>query len=196
VIDTKVVSGLKRALTKAHPVLAAAAAIRDVKTAGGLNIEALEISPDQQRILIGFRSPLRDGRALVASVENPSAVFDSDAVPRIGPLLDELDLGGHGIRGLAYVPAVGGYLVIGGPTSREPAQFDLWLWSGHQGAPARRVTVAGLRGFERAEGVSPAILGGKERIVIVSDDGNREAGRFARYLVLDPGQLQIAPVHP
>ncbi len=54
------VKGLKPALVAAHPVLAAAAAIRDVKADGGLNIEALEISPDQQRLLIGFRSPLLD----------------------------------------------------------------------------------------------------------------------------------------
>jgi hypothetical protein len=47
-----------------------------------------------------------------------------------------------------------------------------------------------LRGFEKAEGVSPAIVGGAERIVIVSDDGDRRAGRAAGYLLLDPSQLQ------
>ena len=48
VVAPMVVRGLKPALVAAHPVLAAAAEIRDVKTGGGLNIEALEISPDQQ----------------------------------------------------------------------------------------------------------------------------------------------------
>ena len=28
--------------------------------------------------------------------------------------------------------------------------------------------------------------------MIVSDDGNRKAGRFASYLLLDPAELQIA----
>ena len=193
VVKPKVVDGLKRAMTARHPVLAAAAKIRDVKTGGGLNIEALEISPDQQRLLIGFRSPLRDGRAIIASVENPSGIFEADEAPRIAAELEELDLDGHGIRGLSYVPSIGEYLVIGGPVSRQPAQFDLWLWNGQRGASARRVTVPGLQGFERAEGVSPAVIGGVERIIIVSDDGNREAGRFASYLLLDPGQLQTAP---
>ena len=198
VVDPKVVDGLKQALTMRHAVLAAAAQVRDVKASGGLNIEALEISPDQKRLLIGFRSPLHDGRALIASVENPSAIFESDEAPRIAPLLEELDLGGHGIRGLSYVSALGAYLVIGGPASREPANFDLWRWSGEPGAPARRVTVPGLRGlrglrgFEKAEGVCPAVVGGTERIVIVSDDGNRDSGRFASYLLLDPAQLQTA----
>jgi hypothetical protein len=192
VVDPKVVDGLKRALATRHPVLAAAARVRDVKASGGLNIEGLEVSADQQRLLIGFRSPLRDGRALIASVENPAAIFDSDEAPRIAPRLEELDLGGHGIRGLSYVPALGEYLVIGGPPSREPAAFDLWRWSGEPAAPARRVTVPGLQGFEKAEGVSAAHVGGVERIMVVSDDGNREAGRSASYLLLDPAQLRTS----
>ncbi|PKO78123.1 MAG: hypothetical protein CVU21_04900 [Betaproteobacteria bacterium HGW-Betaproteobacteria-15] len=192
VVDAKIVDGLKQALVKQHPVLAAAAEVRDVKGGGGLNIEALEMSPDQKRLLIGFRSPLRDGRALIASVVNPTALFESDEAPRIAPVLEELDLGGQGIRGLSYVPALGAYLVIAGPVSRERASFDLWRWSGEPGAPAHRVTVPGLGGIEKAEGVSPAVVGGLERIVIVSDDGDRDAGRFAGYLLLDPTQLQTA----
>jgi hypothetical protein len=172
-------------------VLAAAAQVRDVKASGGLNIEGLEISPDSQHLLLGFRSPLLDGRALIARVENPSAVFESDEAPRVAPLLGELDLGGHGIRGLSYVPALGAYLVIGGPVSREPGNFGLWCWSGHPGAPARRVTVPGLRGFEKAEGVCQAVVGGMERIVLVSDYGNRADKRAAGFLLLDPARLQI-----
>jgi hypothetical protein len=50
--------------------------------------------------------------------------------------------------------------------------------------------VPGLGGFEKAEGVCQAVLGGQARIVIVSDDGKRDAGRYASYLVLDPARLQ------
>jgi hypothetical protein len=192
VVDPQVVDGLKEALTSQHAVLAAAAQVREVKAGGGLNIEALEISADQQQLLIGLRSPLRDGRALIARVENPSAIFESDQAPRIAPRLDELDLGGHGIRGMAYVPALGTYLVIGGPASRETASFGLWCWSGQPGAPARPVSVPGLRSFEKAEGICPARVGGMDRIMIVSDDGNRAAKRAAGYLLLDPAQLHIA----
>lgn len=47
-------------------------------------------------------------------------------------------------------------------------------------------------GLERAEGVSPAVIDGAPRIVIVGDDGSCKEGRFARFVLLDPGQLQIA----
>ena len=190
--DPNVVDGLKRALMAKHPELASAAQIRDVKTGGGLNIEALEIGPDQQRLLIGFRSPLRNGRAIIASVENPQGIFEADEAPRVAADLDELDLGGHGIRGLSYVPAIGEYLVISGPVSREPGQFALWRWNGRQGGAARRVTVPSLQSLERAEGVSPAVIDGVDRIIIVSDDGSRKEERSAKYVLLDLDQLQTA----
>lgn len=184
--------GLKAALVAAHPLLAAAAEILDVKTHGGLNIEALEISPDQQHLLVGFRSPLLDTRAIIARIVNPAAIFDAGETPRISPILDTLDLGGNGIRGMSYLPALNGYLLISGPVAHEQVQFQLWFWSGHREEPARHVSVSGLQGFEHAEGISPAIIDGRQKIIMVSDDGNREEGRFARFLLLDPDQLQIA----
>lgn len=193
VADTTVVKGLKPALRAAHPVLAHAAEIRDVKNSGGLNIEALEITPDQQHLLIGLRSPLLDKRAIIARVENPAAVFDKGEELRISSTLQTLDLGGNGLRGMSYIPALGGYLLISGPVAREQVHFQLWFWNGQPDAPARRVTAPGVQGFEHAEGVSPAVIDGKQRIMIVSDDGSRQEGRYARYLLLDPAQLQIAP---
>lgn len=192
-VAPKVVKSLKPALLAAHPVLAAAAAILNVKEEGGFNIEALELSADQQHLWLGFRSPLLDQRAIIASVENPAALFDADQPPRISPTLIALDLDGDGIRGMSRIPALDGYLISSGPAGRGQAHFQVWLWSGHPGDPARRVTVPGLTGFERAEGISPALIDGRQSIIIVSDDGCRNEGRFARYLLLDPGQLQIAP---
>ena len=193
VVKPVVVDGLKPALVAAHPLLAAASTIEDVKASGGLNMEALEITPDRQRLLLGFRSPLQGNHAVIATVENPQAVFESGAVPVVGSALQLLDLGGQGIRGLAFVASLGGYLVISGPTSREKDDFKLWFWSGQADAAARRVSIEGIQGLERAEGVSPAVIDGEQRIVIVSDDGDRKSGRFAQFVVLEPGQLQIAP---
>ena len=195
VVAPKVVKGIKPALTAAHPVLAAAAAIRDVKSDAGLNIEALDMSPDQQRLLIGFRGPLLDARAIIASIDNPSAMFESGEPPHIAANLTTLDLGGDGIRGMSYIPALDGYLLISGPVSgeQEQIQFRLWFWCGQADRPARPVTVPGLPGFEHAEGVSPAAIDGRQQIIFVSDDGNRKQGLCAHYLLLDPAQLKIAP---
>ena len=191
IVETVVVSGLKRALAAAHPVLAAAAEIRDAKSDGGLNIEAIDISPDQHRLLIGFRSPLQDKRAIIASVDNPGAIFDAGASPSVSATLETLDLGGSGIRGMAYLPALNGYLIIGEPAVRQQVHFELWFWSGKPGAPARRVVVDGLPGFEHAEGISPAIIDGTQMVIIVSDDGDRAKGRCAHYVLLNAAQLRV-----
>jgi len=164
-----------------------------VKAEGGLNIEALEIGADGQRLFVGFRSPLIEGRAIIACVENLAAVFEAGETPRIAPALITLDLGGNGIRGMASAPALGGHLIISGPVGRQPVPFHLWFWSGRVGEAARRVRAGDREGFEHAEGVTPAVIDGQPRIVIVSDDGNRKAGRYARFLLLDVEQLVIAP---
>ncbi len=188
-----VVGGLKPALIAAHPVLAAAARIEDVKSDGGLNIEALEITPDGQQLLVGFRSPLLDGAAIIASIANPSAIFDAGEPPRLSGGLLTLDLGGQGIRAMAWIASLQGYLLVSGPASQADQAFGLWFWNGQPGSSARRVAVPGLQHFERAEGVSAAVIDGVARIVIVSDDGKRAKGRFARFLLLEPRQLQMAP---
>jgi hypothetical protein len=193
VLAPVLVTGLRPALLAAHPALQQAAAILDVKSAGGLNIEALEITPDQSRLLLGFRGPLLDRRAIICSIDNLDELFDHQAPPRIGPALITLDLDGAGIRGMSHVPALDGYLVIGGPVSRQPLDCRLWFWSGAADAPARAVTLAGGQGVGHAEGVCPALIGGEQRIVIVSDDGDRSAGSCARFLLLDPETLRIAP---
>lgn len=189
--EPMLVRGLKPALVAAHPVLAAAAEIRDVKTQGGLNIEALEISADGRQLLIGFRSPLLNNQAIIACVENPAAIFETGEPPRIAPTLITLDLDGNGIRGLSSIPALGGYLVVSGPVTREQVHFQLWFWSGARDEPARRVSVPGLPGFEHAEGVSPALIDGQQRIIIVSDDGSRAEGRYARFLLLDSKTVRL-----
>ncbi len=192
VVAPESVKGLKSALIATHPVLAAAAGVSDVKGSGGLNVEALECSADQQRLLVGFRSPLLDKRAIIATIENPAEMFDADEQPRISARLETLDLGGHGIRGMTYFSSLDGFLVIGGPVSREALQFRLWFWSGDPGAPARRVDIPGLDEIGHAEGICPALIDGQQKIMIVSDDGSRSEGRFARFMLLEPGQLQIA----
>jgi hypothetical protein len=96
-VDGRVAGGLKRALTDRHPALARAAAVRDVKSGGGLNIEALDVSPDQRQLLIGFRGPLVDGCAVVASVGTLPGLFEGGEA-EVGAELELLDLGGAGIR--------------------------------------------------------------------------------------------------
>ena len=192
-VEARVVVDLKRALTAAHPLLAQSAGIRQVKTGGGLNIEGLAMRADQRALLLGFRGPLCAGRAVIASIDNPDAMFEAGEAPRVAGELLSLDLQGNGIRALAHVPLLDGYLVVAGPVGRGHAQFALWFWRGRRQDPPQPVRVPDLPGFERAEGVGSALIDGRQQIILFSDDGSRCEDRFARYLLLDPRQLQIGP---
>lgn len=146
-VSPAVCTGLKAALVASHPALAEAAAVRDVKNEGGLNIEALEMSPDGGRLLIGLRSPLLDGRAVLATLANPSAVFDADMAPVLSPQLTLLDLDGDGLRALSWIAALDGYLLIGGPGARAGAVPPVVLArpGRRRAAPRRRGGPGGTR---------------------------------------------------
>ena len=153
-VEPMLVRGLKPALVRAHPALAAAAEMPDVKSSGGFNIEAMEISADGQQLLVGFRSPLLGQRAIIACVENPAAIFERCEPPRIARDLITLDLGGDGIRGLAYLPALDGYLVISGPVASQAGSLPALVLersSGRTGTPCQRGRLARLRARRRGE---------------------------------------------
>lgn len=190
--DPRVVNNLKKRLMAAHPALKEAAEVEDVKDGNGLNIEGLAFDGDRQRLLVGFRGPLVDGNAMLVAIENVDELFKKAVKPRIAEERILLDLGGEGIRGMTYDPRLEGFLIISGPLEQvENVPFRLWFWPGSAKRPPQPVTVPGLDGFEHAEGITPVRWRGQERLLIVSDDGDMDAGRPARYLLLDYDQLAI-----
>jgi hypothetical protein len=61
----------------------------------------------------GLRSPVLDGHAVLAALDNPSAIFDAGEAPALSPQLTLLDPDGNGLRALSWIPALDGYLLIG-----------------------------------------------------------------------------------
>ena len=137
---------------------------------GGLNIEGLADSADGQ-LLIGFRNPVRDGKALVVALRNPQQVA-SGAPASFGPPIS-LDLGGRGVRAIERLDA--GYLVVAGPTADE-GDFWLYRWSGQAGDAPQRVPDLAF-GTLRPEAIFAWPQTGL--VQILSDDGGIEAAGIA-----------------
>ncbi|MBN8226494.1 DUF3616 domain-containing protein [Corallococcus macrosporus] len=133
------------------------------KEPGGLNIEGMTAMLDAPGMLIGFRSPLTEGKALVVPLLNPEAVVRDGASARFGPPR-LLDLGGLGIRSLSSWR--GRYLIIAGATSSE-AKSRLFTWKGGDDAPAE-VTAVDLSGVNPEAFFTPDTSGD---ILLLSDDG-------------------------
>ena len=90
---------------------------------GGLSIEGLAVTP-AGALLIGFRNPIRHGKALIVPLNNPAGVVEGARAELGDPI--ELDLEGRGIRSIELVGTR--YLVIAGPSRssapcREPASM-------------------------------------------------------------------------
>jgi hypothetical protein len=133
------------------------------KEPGGFNMEGLGERPEGG-VWIGLRSPVPDGRALVAPLLNPEGVIAGERA-RLGDPI-RLDLGGLGIRSLSRWR--GRTLVAAGPPADEGTS-RLFTWDG-RGAP---VPVAGLdlAGFNPEGFFSPE---DRDEILLLSDDGTLE----------------------
>ena len=129
---------------------------------GGLNIEGLAATP-QGTLLIGFRNPLPQQRALIIPLLNPAALI-AGGKARFGTPI-ELDLGQRGIRSIERYGA--GYLIVAGPTA-DTGSFALFKWSGI--AVDAAIPVAGLDLKDLRPEALFAIPSGKE-VQLLSDDG-------------------------
>jgi Protein of unknown function (DUF3616) len=130
---------------------------------GGLNLEGLTATPEGT-LLIGFRSPVPGGKALIVPLLNPEEAGLTGPLRFGAPL--ELDLAGLGVRSLSYWR--GRYLIAAGPPgSAGPRR--LYRWAGPGATPelvAEEFADANPEAFFSAEG--------NEEILVLSDDGERE----------------------
>jgi hypothetical protein len=169
----EVQAGLLRQLLEAEalkPWRLADAARMAPEAKGGLNIEGLAASADGQ-LLIGFRNPVRDGKALLVALRNPQQVA-AGAVADFGAPIG-LDLGGRGVRAIERLDT--GYLVVAGPTA-DAGDFRLYRWSGQSGDAPQPVPDLAF-GTLRPEALFAWPQTGL--VQILSDDGGIEAGGVA-----------------
>ncbi|MDM0076312.1 DUF3616 domain-containing protein [Variovorax sp. J2P1-59] len=145
------------------------------KSGEGLNIEGLAATPDGH-LLIGFRNPRPEGKALVLPLLNPAAVIDSAADPRFGDLIP-LDLDRRGIRSIEWMD--GGYVIVAGAhddrsLNDKALDFKLYRWAGPGSKPVKDKKVD----FGRLNPEAIFQVKGKKpgMAYVLSDDGEVSIG--------------------
>lgn len=138
----------------------------------GLNIEGLCASADGKTIYIGFRNPLvydrrtRLSSVIVLPLDNPDAVVEKGEEPIFGePML--WDLGGLGVRDMAYSRFHKAYFVVAGASDERP-EFSLYRWSGERETQPTLVRKLGGSNFS-PEAIVP--YRDASRLLLLSDDG-------------------------
>ena len=108
---------------------------------GGINVEGLAWDPQSSRLLLGLRSPVVDGQALVVPLKLrvPKGALSFDNLEVEGGKAISLPLGGAGIRSIEYVDSKKAfYLITGAGPNSEKMDFKTWEWSGNAPSPALR----------------------------------------------------------
>ena len=156
--------------------LIAAPELRDLKLDGaakvapeqddGLNIEGLAAWKNGG-LLIGFRGPLRAGKAPVVPFKNPARVIGGGRAKFGKPVL--LDLNGRGIRSIDRVAHH--YLVLAGPVG-DVGTFAVYRWTGKAAdAPVLRYELPSSDIAPEALLAAPS----SSEITLLSDDGSSQA---------------------
>ncbi|MBM9520330.1 DUF3616 domain-containing protein [Desulforhopalus vacuolatus] len=195
--DYAVFGKLRKAIITAYPELKAAARSGHDKGQKGFNIEGLCSQRDKSQLLIGLRSPILDGDSLILVMRNPAAVFDHGEEPMFEsePLRLNLDKGG--IRAITYVPRLDIYLLVTQKARKKGTSdrpFQLWLWDGRDGAAVRPLQIPDIS-LRNTEGITPVRLGGRDYLLLVSDDGNRSRNIPGHYMLLPLSALGL-PLQP
>jgi hypothetical protein len=146
----------------------ASATGRAPKEVGGLNIEGLTDTPDG-RLLIGFRNPIPDGKALLIPLLNPKGVVAGEPAAFGTAIL--LDLGGLGVRGLGSLPD-GSYYIVAGPKGGG-GQSRLYFWPDEAATP--EVVPQLLPAGANPEGIC-FHDSQRSQFLILTDDGSRRMG--------------------
>jgi hypothetical protein len=140
--------------------------------ADGINIEGLAWDAAGQRLLLGLRSPLVDGQALVVPLKlrDPRGNFSMDNLEAGARAALRLSLGGQGIRDIQYDERAGRFEIITGATEEQKrVDFKLWEWDGQTaGSGVREVGT-----FEhklKPEGISRVSIGNANFMLVVFDD--------------------------
>ncbi len=139
--------------------------------AAGLNIEGLSVSKDARALLLGLRSPLVQGKALLIPLSNPVAALGlGGSAPQpaalAAPVL--LDLGGLGFRSIEWDAARKSYLIAAG-SADDAKVFRFYTWTGDaNAAPVAVKTESALAAAKlEPEGLTP--VPGSKCTAVVGD---------------------------
>jgi hypothetical protein len=139
---------------------------------GGLNIEGIAWDPNNERLLLGLRSPLFGDQAMLIPIKlrDPYGPFTIDNLGIDAPRVIVFPLGGHGVRDITYDTRLHNFLIISGaPENVRKTDFALWEWSGQPGVSPVRLMA--LDEKAKPEGLDVATINGRSFVFVVGDAG-------------------------
>jgi hypothetical protein len=136
---------------------------------GGLNIEGLAAA-DGGDLLIGFRSPVIGGKALLVPLKNPAALISNNttAPDFARPIFLRLRQD-RGVRDLLYRNQTKDYLILAGPVGAQ-GQFSLFQWDGRRDSEPVELPIGDMSSVFPESILN--LIADTGEVLLLSDDGD------------------------
>ena len=179
--DLLLYSNLKKDLHERFPELFK----QSIFSTNDINIEGLAYENVNNTLIIGFRSPMVNSKALLIAIENPKELFTKGEKPRFSKPI-RVDLNGMGIRDLTYDAQKSGYWVIAGGSNDRGVEFKLWFLDAKT-FKASRVKNHPNIGF--GEGVTIINQNTNVAALFIVEDNGQKPNKSADYVIIDRKSL-------
>ncbi|RLA78705.1 MAG: hypothetical protein DRG78_14470, partial [Epsilonproteobacteria bacterium] len=150
-----------------------------------INIEGLCYDIQSNTLLIGFRTPLKDNKAVVIGIKNPRKVMLNLEKPKFTKAI-YLDLGGLGIRDFTYDSEKKGFWIIAGSSSDRNDSFKLWFWD-RKNSKLSLVKNQPDIGF--GEGITVVNAAGRKPGLFIVEDNGQKPNKSADYILINKDTL-------
>jgi len=155
------------------------------KVYGAVNIEGL--TSWQNGLLIGFRNPIPDNKALLVPLLNATDVVLNGAHAQYGDPI-YFDLNGRGIRSIDYWPARNLYIVASGSFDGVK-DCEFFTWSGNRADPPQLINLGSLGDLNPEAVVT--YDGNAKSFFVLSDDGGDKISSNKKCKDLPEGQQKF-----
>lgn len=157
-----------------------------------INIEALSFNKEKNKLILGFRAPLINGKSMLVVINNPSTIFERNDPAQFDSNTILLDLQGGGIRSLDYDPQLDGYLMVNEiENNKGKKTSQLWFWKGEIKKDPQPIDLPQMINLKNVEALAPVIINGEPKLFLLSDDGKYKKKKTAHYMLLEYDQLLV-----
>ncbi len=150
-----------------------------------ISIEGLSMDHKNETLLVGLKSPVIEGKAIIIGIENAKEVTLGKEKPRFSKPI-KLNLNGLGIRGMSYDSTKDGYWIIAGGSNERNFNFQLWFWD-RKKSTATFVKNHPYIGY--GEGITLINKGSEKSAVLIVEDNGIKPNKAADYIIIDRDSL-------
>ncbi len=150
-----------------------------------MNIEGLSFNATTKSLLIAFRAPIINGKALLISIENPQEMFLKKEKPKFSQLF-ELDMNGLGIRDITFDTQKKGYWIIAGTSGERSSNFQLWFWDRKN---SKIIHVKNHPDIGYGEGITVINRDSTDVALLIVEDNGKKPNKSANYIIIDRDSL-------